>query len=357
MNGADLKPLGVGMVGYGRFGLFLHLAWGEAVRAVFDRHETDPSPTEVRVHHRLEDLLGDPEVEIVAIATEPHTHAEIAVAALAAGRHVIIEKPLATTLPDADLVIAAANRSNRVVTIDYVLRRHRLIGMLREMVASGELGEARTMLVTNLARVDHLPVDHWFWDERRSGGILIEHGVHFFDLADHLLGERPVSVIGSLRRRPDGLVDQRSATVGYPSGAVAHHLHGFCRSERGETTTIEIGLDRASVRLEGWIPLQGEVWMDPAAKNVESLIRRLPHHREVDDPWFRFRRIRFGLKVPKEDAYLSCLREVLAWTSAAVRGEAGPEVTLDDGRASLKTAVQATLDGDRREGGSGGRPS
>lgn len=353
MNRTDLKPLGVGIVGYGQFGRFLHRAWGEAVKAVCDQREIVPFPGGVRFHRRLEDLLGEREVEIVAIATEPHTHAAIAREAVAAGRHVILEKPLATTLADADALITAAHPTNRMVTVDYVLRRHPLITALGDMLGAGVLGEVRTVLVTNLARADHLPADHWFWDERRSGGILVEHGVHFFDLADHLLGERPLETIGFLRRRPDGLIDQRSATVAYPSGAVAHHLHGFCRSEPGETTTVEIGLDHATVRLEGWIPLQGEVWVDPMVGEVDPLVSRLPNPREVEDARFRFRRFRFGLNASKEEVYLSCLREVLSWTVEAIRGGGAPEVTLDDGRVSLATAVTATLDADGREGAFG----
>ena len=138
--------------------------------------------------HRLdacgpERLLNDPRVELVAIATPPAGHAELTLAALRGGRHVFCEPPLATTLEDATEVLAAAAGPDAPrLTVDHVLRRNPLYALLGRL-GQAVLGPPRRFALENLASDEHLGRDHWFWDREVSGGIQVEHGVHFFDTA------------------------------------------------------------------------------------------------------------------------------------------------------------------------------
>ena len=128
------------------------------------------------------------------------------------------------------------------------------------------LGPVQRFAFENDASDEHLPPDHWFWDEATSGGIFIEHGVHFFDAAHLLLGTAPLSVSATAAHREDGTTDLVSATALHPGGALATHTHGFSHADRCERQAWRMDHGAAEVRVEGWIPLRArvEAWTDDA---------------------------------------------------------------------------------------------
>ncbi len=197
---------------------------------------------------------------MVAIATPPAAHARLALAALRSGRHVFCEKPLATRLEDATEVLAAARATGAPrLTVDYPLRRnplYALVGRLQQAV----LGPPRQFALENLASDERLDAGHWFWDREVSGGIPVEHGVHFFDAAAWLLGSQPERVQALEAARPDGRVDTVLASARHPGGATASYAHSFARPDRAESqwTTLDWG-ELASGRLYGWIPVELEL--------------------------------------------------------------------------------------------------
>ena len=105
-------------------------------------------------------------------------------AALEAGKHVICEKPLALTVAQADEMIAAARRNGRLLIANLMQRYNPLFDAVRKLIRSGVLGDFLHGTFENYASDENLPADHWFWDRSKSGGIFVEHGVHFFDLFD-----------------------------------------------------------------------------------------------------------------------------------------------------------------------------
>jgi predicted dehydrogenase len=217
--------------------------------------------------HRLdavapERLLADGRVGVVAVATPPAGHARLVLDALAAGRHVFCEQPLATRLEDATEVLRAAARPGAPrLTVDYVLRRNPLYALL-DRLRRELLGPPRRFAFENLASDEHLGPDHWFWDREVSGGILVEHGVHLFDACAFLLGSQPELVQAVEAARPDGRVDTVVATARHPGGATASFAHAFAHQARAELqwTTLDWGTARAT--LAGWVPveLQLEAW-------------------------------------------------------------------------------------------------
>ncbi|MBT8400402.1 MAG: Gfo/Idh/MocA family oxidoreductase, partial [Rhodothermia bacterium] len=120
-----MKRYRIGLIGYGGFGRFLHSAWSDIpsveVAAVAD---TDPTrePSGVSFYSDWQGLIDDPMLDIVAVATPPATHATIAVAALRRGKHVLVEKPVATSLFDANQILGERDRAGRVVVVDFMLR-------------------------------------------------------------------------------------------------------------------------------------------------------------------------------------------------------------------------------------------
>jgi predicted dehydrogenase len=215
--------------------------------------------------HRVEPcepgrLLADQRVSVVAIATPPADHARLALAALRSGRHVFCEKPLATRLEDATEVLAAAGGDGSPrLTVDYVLRRNPLYALVARL-QQALLGPPRRFALENLASDEHLGRDHWFWDREVSGGIPVEHGVHFFDAGAWLLGSQPERVQALEAARPDGRVDTVLAAASHPGGASASYAHSFDRPDRAESqwTTLDWG-KVANGRLYGWIPVELEL--------------------------------------------------------------------------------------------------
>ena len=231
---------GLGLVGAGGFGRFCLQAYrgltgskrSLQLVAVCDsnreRLESVAREFNLTPYSDYEQMLADPAVHIVAVNTPPESHAALSIAAMRAGKHVFCEKPLATTLTDAEAVLLAAQDANVAFSVDYVMRPNPLYAVLKRLSvlqvrgdAGGipVLGSLRRFSLENFAADEDLGPDHWFWDERTSGGIFVEHGVHFFDLFGWQLGQRPERVVALETKRESGITDTVQATVQYSSGA------------------------------------------------------------------------------------------------------------------------------------------
>jgi len=195
----------------------------------------------------------------VAIATPPATHAEIACKAMRQGKHILIEKPLDVTLENARRIIRTRDQTGKVAGIDYMMRFNPLVETLTLLTRSGCFGRLHRAMVENYAQDEILPPEHWFWDRDQSGGIFVEHGVHFFDLVDSFATAAPCKVIGASHSRNSRQEDQITATVVYEDGLMATHYHAFSRPGFFEHNSLRLVYDLAEIDLEGWIPLSGRV--------------------------------------------------------------------------------------------------
>ncbi|WP_369263927.1 Gfo/Idh/MocA family protein [Streptomyces sp. R35] len=212
----EKPPLRVGMVGYAFMGAAHSQGWrtvgrvfdlprrpvlaaicgrdGTAVRAAADRHGWAAAETDWRA------LIERDDIDLVDICTPGDSHAEIALAALAAGKHVLCEKPLANTVEEAAAMTAAAEEAcgrGQLAMVGFNYRRVPATALARRMVAEGRLGSLRHVRVTYLQ--DWL-VDPEFpltWRLRRElagSGALGDLGAHIVDLAQYLAGERLTGV-------------------------------------------------------------------------------------------------------------------------------------------------------------------
>jgi predicted dehydrogenase len=320
--------------------------------------------------HRLdacgpERLLADPRVAIVAIATPPAGHAELALAALRGGRHVFGEQPLATTLEDATEVLAAAAAPGAPrLTVDSVLRRNPLYALVGRL-GRALLGPPRRFALENLASDEHLGRDHWFWDRQVSGGIAVTHGVHFFDAAAWLLGAQPELVQALEAARPDGRVDTLLATARHPGGATASYAHSFARPERAESTWTTLDWDEvAGGRLYGWVPVELELDLrtdGPGLTAVQALTTNqqealaVPGYRPSGAEritlelasrgqpgrWDLRLRATLGGQAARPRAYRESVRAGLADLVAAIATGTTPAVPPADAWTSLATALAA----------------
>jgi predicted dehydrogenase len=150
-------------------------------------------------------------VDAVDVCLPTPLHRPVAERALAAGRHVLLEKPIALTLEDADALGAAAAASGRVLMVGHVLRFMPEIVELRRVLASGELGRPLAASATRLSA----PPDwnDWMLDAERSGGTLVDLAIHDFDVIAALLG-------------PARRVQARATAGGRHVIALVEHEHG-----------------------------------------------------------------------------------------------------------------------------------
>ncbi|GAA2555847.1 MULTISPECIES: Gfo/Idh/MocA family protein [Streptomyces] len=217
-EGADTgkPPLRVGMVGYAFMGAAHSQGWrtagrvfdlplspelavvcgrnADAVRAAADRHGWAATETDWRA------LIERDDVDLVDICTPGDSHAEIALAALAAGKHVLCEKPLANTVAEAEAMVRAAEEAGARGTLAMVgfnYRRVPATALARRMVAEGRVGALRHVRVTYLQDwlVDpEFPLTWRLRREHAGSGSLGDLGAHIVDLAQYLAGERLAGV-------------------------------------------------------------------------------------------------------------------------------------------------------------------
>lgn len=142
----------------------------------------------------LDAAIDDPEIEAVDICLPTLLHREFAVAALEAGKHVFLEKPIALTPDDADAIVAAAERADRILMVGLVLRFWPEYVELQRRVADGELGRPTAVTVSRLSP----PADwnDWMADPAQSGGAAVDLMIHDLDQMNWLLGE-PRSIFAS----------------------------------------------------------------------------------------------------------------------------------------------------------------
>ena len=277
-----MQVFNIGIIGYGGFGKFLHNAWMQLdnvrVVAIADKNaDALQVPAGVKAFTDWRELLREKDIDAVAIVTEPATHEEIATACMEAGKHVLIEKPLAITLSDAEKIRQARDRTGVVAAIDFIMRFNPLLNAIQGFTQQGVFGKLRRVDVENYAQDEQLPPEHWFWHPERSGGILIEHAVHFIDLVHFLAPAKIMKVNGLKHDRNPQQEDQVLANALYEGGLIATHYHSFARPGFFEVTKIKLAYDLADIELQGWIPLGG---------TLKGLVNPKTKQTLLDSPYF-----------------------------------------------------------------------
>ena len=201
--------IGLGVIGCGGFGLFALQQFVQApgIRLAGMAGTARPAALAAAQRYGLEDvdsidrLLARPEVDLVYIATPPFLHFDQAKQALKAGKHVICEKPLALTVEQADELDRARAAARSAARANLMQRYNPLFDMVGQLIERRLLGELLHGYFENYASDENLPAEHWFWDRTKSGGIFVEHGVHFFDMFAGWLGAGEVVAAQASRRQ------------------------------------------------------------------------------------------------------------------------------------------------------------
>jgi predicted dehydrogenase len=163
----------------------------------------------------LQDLLDDPELDAVVLATPVPTHGPLAERVLAAGKHCFVEKPLAYSVAEAEAAVQAAKRADRILMVGHLLVYHPGVSKLEQIASAGELGDIH-YIYSNRLNLGKLRADE---------NALWSLGAHDVSVVLHLAGEEPVLVEArgeSYMRRP--VEDVVFCFLRFPSGLAAH-LH------------------------------------------------------------------------------------------------------------------------------------
>lgn len=232
-------------------------------RSVAERHDLPD------VHETWQDLIASDRVDIVSICTPPDLHKEIAVAALAAGKHVISEKPTALNVAQAEAMLAAAQAApDQLAIIDHELRFHPQRLQMRQMIKEGYVGSVLHIQLDRLGG-ERLNPDlpyNWWCDAERGGGMLNALGSHLLDLARWLIGRIEALTaqlqIGHLYRR-----DAQGSMQQVTADDHAHLLLRFANGAQGSITASGLtpggwGMPILVVGTEGALKLdnQDQLW-------------------------------------------------------------------------------------------------
>lgn len=180
-------------------------------------------------------------VDVVSVCTPPTEHADVAITALEAGAHVVCEKPLARTLPDARRILAADTASPGLLTVGHVSRFEADHRAARDVVAAGQLGRVRSVTHSLTATMPTWSEQGWLGDPAVSGGPLLDLGVHSFDYARWLVGSEPVRVHAMTADTPTGPDTYALATVRFADGSIARVESSWAHPESyGFVARIEV---------------------------------------------------------------------------------------------------------------------
>ena len=274
----------------------------------------------------LDELLADPTLDAVALATPVPTHADFAARVVRSGKHCFVEKPLGQNVTDAEQAVAAAAETGRTLMVGHLLEYHPGVQRLAQLVADGELGDVHYIYSqrVNLGKL------------RADENALWSLGAHDVSVLLHLAGEEPyeVEARGESYMRP-GIEDVVFAFLRFPSGLAAHlHLSWLDPHKERRLTVVgsrrmatfddmelerkvtvyDKGFDQTAGSWGEYITRSGDIW-SPAVSNREPLRLECEH-------------------------FISCLRE--------------GRTPQSDGRSGLRVvrvlaALQERLDSSRRE--------
>jgi predicted dehydrogenase len=262
-----------------------------------------------------QEVIGADDVDAVLVCTPTESHADYTVAALEAGKHVFCEKPMALRLDDADRMIAASERSGKVLMVGLVLRWFHEFRKIHDLVTGGTVG---TVKIARTTRAAGFPRgrDDWYADHDRSGGLAMDMITHDYDFLRWCFGEVDRVMARGLAPRGLDHLDYCLVLLRFRSGVIAH-VEGSWAHPAG---TFFTRADLAGT--------EGSISFD-SRKAVPFTMSR--HQTSTGGG--------SGVAVPESPVEASPYLQEMRHFLSACRGEAPLQVTAQDGRAALRIAL------------------
>lgn len=279
------------------------------------REEARDTFPDARVFADHREMLAETDFDIIDIVTPSHTHREIATAAMQAGKHVLLEKPMAITLDDCKAIVATAKQTGRKLAVGHELRLSSQWGEIKRIIERGTIGEPQYVLVELLRKPYRLGASGWRYDQARVGSWVLEEPIHFFDLARWYLegSGDPVELYayGNSRdpQRP-ALFDNFSAMFKYANGSYAVVSQTLAAFEHHQT-----------VKVSGTKGALWAGWSGALDRTLEpSYFLKVFDGDKLEE-----------VKIEKHSGEVFELREEIARCIAMARGEAKPAASGRDG--------------------------
>jgi len=328
--------IGTGMMGWEHI-RNLALIPGARVTAVADpdpgsREIARAAAPEATVFEDYRLLLREAPVDAVVIASPNHTHTAVLRDVFATALHVLVEKPLCTTLDDCRWLLEHAPRHRGLVWVGLEYRFVPTIAHLVEAVHGGAIGRLRMIAIREHRFPFLVKVGNWNRFARNTGGTLVEKCCHFFDLMHLLAQQRPVRVYASgaqdvnhLDERYGGetpdILDNAYAVVDFDGGA--RGLLDLCMFAENSPHEMELAATGDAGRAEAFVP---------AHRLVFSRRSRLAHEEEVVaiDPTIRAAGFHHGATYYQHLAFLD-----------AVAARRPPQVSVADGALAVAVGLAA----------------
>jgi predicted dehydrogenase len=363
----DDRLVRLGVIGCGGFGLFALQQFTQVPGVTLVGMAGTHRPAALAAAARfgvenvdeVDALLGRDDVDLVYVATPPFLHHPQALAAIGAGKHVVVEKPLALTVAQADDLVAAARRAGRLLVANLMQRYNPLFGAVRRLVDSRVLGDVLHGTFENYASDENLPEDHWFWDRRKSGGIFVEHGVHFFDLFAGWLGPGRVEAAQAGVRPGTAIEEHVNCAARYGDATLVNFYHGFHQTGRMDRQELRLVFERGDVTLYDWVPTRARVHALVDERQTRELCDIFPGARlDVTDSYggqgracrgrgkaidaYQMVELSYGDGRRKSHLYGELLRAMMADQVAWIFDRGHRRVVTEaNGRDSLATACEA----------------
>jgi predicted dehydrogenase/threonine dehydrogenase-like Zn-dependent dehydrogenase len=204
----------------------------------------------------VQSVLDEPRTNAVVIATRHDSHAHLAVRALAAGKHVFVEKPLCLNLEELERIAEAVQASDRFVMVGFNRRFAPHTRIVKQLLST--VREPKTLVMT--VNAGSLARDHWTQDRTVGGGRIVGEACHFIDLLRHLAGSPIIRWHGSAVPSSAGPVDTASITLEFGDGSLGT-VHYFANGHRSfDKERLEIFAGGRIVRLENFRRLTSWGW-------------------------------------------------------------------------------------------------
>jgi len=241
---------GIGFMGVTHFKAYQQVEGGAQVAALFtrDRQKLEGDWTNVRgnfggaggqqdltgirKYDDLDAMLADPEIDLLDLCLPSHLHRDITLRALAAGKHVLVEKPIALTVADADAMIAAAEAAGKLLMVAQVLRFWPEFAAIKDLLDSGECGALRGAHFKRVISRPDWSGDNWFADPDKTGGAVVDLHIHDTDFVQYLFG-KPAAVWSTGSLSPNGQVDYLVTEYQYPGRNICVSAQGGAVAMKG----------------------------------------------------------------------------------------------------------------------------
>lgn len=317
-------PVRFGLVGFGAWGQFHAQSIAgnpEAELTAITAPSAASREAAAKAHPRARifadhrQMLAETKLDIVDVVTPSNTHLDIATAALDAGCHLLLEKPMALSVADCQEIVRRAEQRGRKLAVGHELRLSTQWGEIKRIIDAGVIGDPLYVLVELLRKPYRLGASGWRYDQQRVGSWVLEEPIHFFDLARWYLSSAgdPVELhaYGNSRdpARPQ-LFDNFSAMFRYPNGAYAVVSQTLAAFEHHQT-----------VKVTGTKGAIWAGWSGALDRTLEpSYFLKVFDGQKLED-----------VKLARHSGEVFELREEIARCIRMVRGETEPAASGRDG--------------------------